>query len=145
MSPLLRPLFERWLLDATQAPLAPWKRSLLLRALKQDTALRQVALELADFEHRDAPEPNALPDLAPRLKAILSSDDRSLDQPLLPSAWLPAGALAAMLLVIMLVTLFDGRVSGPQGDQQARVQDNAAALALAIPTFTPTPTPVVKP
>jgi len=25
---LLRPLYEAWLLDATQGPLAPWKRAL---------------------------------------------------------------------------------------------------------------------
>ena len=46
---LLRPLYEAWLLDATQGPLAPWKRALLKRALVRDEALRCLAAELAQF------------------------------------------------------------------------------------------------
>jgi hypothetical protein len=109
MISLLRPLFERWLLAAAQAPLAPWKRSLLLWALERDEALRCLAMELAVFEHETAAREEQLHDLAPRLNAILSSGDEVLDKPLFPSSWIPAGALAAMLLVGLLISVFDGK------------------------------------
>lgn len=143
MTALLRPLFERWLLAATQAPLAPWKRTLLRRALQRDEALRCLAMELAVFEHELPARNEGLPDLRPRLQAIVSSGDEVQERPLFPSGWIPAGALALMLLMALLLSVFDAKAKLPNA-QEAKAMDNAAAQALAIPSPTVSPTAVVK-
>ncbi|HTB33947.1 MAG TPA: hypothetical protein VK842_03740, partial [bacterium] len=69
MALLLRPLYEHWLLEATQGPLPAWKRRRLLRALDQDTALRCLAAELAEFSQEAGPHTDHAPDLRTRLVA----------------------------------------------------------------------------
>ena len=77
MALLLRPLYERWLRDATQAPLPAWKRRLLKQALVQDTALRCLAAELAEFSQEPAAHAgersgDKAPDLRTRVVAIVT-------------------------------------------------------------------------
>jgi hypothetical protein len=139
MALLLRPLYESWLLDATQAPLGPWKRGLLKQALNQDTALRCLAAELAEFSHEThAPAGDRAPDLRTRLVALATEPEQ--ERALFPSAWVPAGAIALLLLLALVAVL---QQPAPQASvtQQANNVDLANNLALAIPTPTPSPVP----
>jgi hypothetical protein len=137
MMPLLRPLFEAWLLDATQGPLAPWKRRLLKRALDRDEALRCLAAELAQFSYEaHAPAADKAPDLRPRLRALTA--DAHTDAPLFPSPWVPAGAIAFLLLLAVIAILQRAPEAAPALQQAASRQDGAAQ-ALMQPSPTPTP------
>lgn len=138
MTPLLRPLYERWLLQATHAPLAPWRRRLLARALEDDEDLRCLAAELAQFSHEEsAPAALKAPDLRPRLRALLR--ETPVERPLFPNAWIPAGAVA-VLLVLALVAALQNPIR-PEARQQARGLDADAVKALALPSPSPSPSP----
>lgn len=139
--PLLRPLFEAWLMDAAKGPLAPWKRRWLKRALRRDEALRCLAAELAEFSYlAQAPAAVQAPDLRPRLRTLASQLEA--DRPLFPNAWVPAGAIAFLLLLALVAVLQRPSVA-PLDEQQARARRDAdaATLALPSPTLTASPTP----
>lgn len=139
--PLLRPLFEAWLMDAAKGPLAAWKRRWLKRALRRDEALRCLAAELAEFSYpAQAPAAEEAPDLRPRLRALTTQLEA--DRPLFPNAWVPAGAIA-FLLLLALVAVLQRPTVAPVDEQQARARRDAdaAALALPSPTYTASPTP----
>jgi hypothetical protein len=139
---ILRPLYEAWLKRATERPLAPWQRSLLLRALERDTALRCFALELAELD-----QPNALPpDLkAPDLRARLH---QALQAEAAPprAAWQPtwAWASAAVLLIAGAVSLW-WNSSAQAPVEVAAVQQSSEAAALRVPSATVTSTLTVSP
>lgn len=95
---LPRPLYESWLFESTRRQSSPWKRALLERALRRDEALRCLALELAEFNaEAEAPEVRA-PDLRGRLGELVRLDESPAERPLFPSAWVPAGAIAVLLV-----------------------------------------------
>jgi|GEM_PF-7018884 hypothetical protein len=123
---LLRPLYESWLLESTQAPLPAWKRRLLKDALSKDTALRCLAAELAEFTHEaHAPAADKAPDMRTRVvaRALAPEPERAL----FPSGWVPAGGIAVLLLLV-LVALFQ-RPSGPVAVAQSadNMNDNLSA------------------
>jgi hypothetical protein len=134
---LLRPLFEAWLLEASQNPLPAWQRSLLAWALRHDEALRCLAVELAEFSHEEAPEAEAAPDLRPRLHAHIAGESLLPEErPLFPNVWIPAGGIA-----VLLVTAWVALAVHPVTEkhvEDASAQSAKAAEELAL-TSTPTP------
>lgn len=134
---LLRPLYESWLIRSTQAPLAPWQRRLLLKALQRDEALRCLAAELAEFSHStDAPAALKAPDLSLRLRHLAVEEAEPIEQPL-PVAW-AGGLTLALLLAVLLSTHW----ADPQraGVEVAQVKPSSEASDLRLPSLTPTPT-----
>jgi hypothetical protein len=142
---ILRPLYEAWLLKATESPLAPWQRALLLRALKRDEALRCFALELAELNHADAPAALKAPDLRTRLHAALL-ETRS-PQPV--QGWQPhwSWAVAAVIALAVGAGLWwQGPAQQPTVEVAAVHQEgDVKALRLPSPTFTPTTVPSPQP
>lgn len=135
---LFRRLYESWLMRSTGEPLAPWQRARLLRALQKDAALRQLAIDLAEFSHESqAPAEDRAPDLRVRLVhlALDSEIEAPADAP--QSRWVLAGLAAALLAGLISL---DAWMPTRDGAEVARVQQPAEALALAIPTATPTAT-----
>jgi hypothetical protein len=144
---LLRPFFESLLFKATQAGLPSWQRSLLAWALRKDEALRCLALELAEFNSAEAPEraqEEIAPDFAPRLMARIAADARPLvERPLFPSGWVPAGAIA-VLLVTGWVAL--SVKPAADGGRSTNASDSSASASQAIEALVPpTPAPQAKP
>lgn len=144
MALLLRPLYEHWLLEATQAPLPAWKRRRLARALDRDTALRCLAAELAEFSNEiHAPAQDKAPDLRTRVVARALEPERQ--RPLFPSGWVPAGGIA-LLLLLALVAVLQQPVA-QSGAAQSADNMNAPAFPTAVPTPVPIdsaePSPVV--
>jgi hypothetical protein len=142
MALLFRPLYEHWLLEATQAPLPAWKRRLLKQALSRDTALRCLAAELAEFSNEThAPAADKAPDLRARVVARALEPERQ--RPLFPSAWVPAGGIAVLLL-LALVAVFQRPPAQPQAVQSA---DNLNTVAFPTPGImgNPVGTPVGLP
>ncbi len=135
---LLRPLFEAWILEATQGELPAWRRSLLAWALRRDEALRLLALELAEFNQEEAPANEQAPDLRARLRSHIQGETLLPGEaPLFPNVWVPAGGIA-----VLLVTAWVALAVHPAADQHledASAQSAKAAEELALPTFTPTP------
>jgi len=143
---LLRPLYEAWLLDATQGPLAPWKRALLKRALVRDEALRCLAAELAQFSQEPAAHAmDKAPDLRPRLRALTAQPEA--ERPLFPNAWVPAGAIAFLLLLAM-VAMLQRPAQAPATDPQLGQVLDSGTSDLPAPTALPTamalPTTVIS-
>ena len=144
---LLRPFFESLLFKATQASLPSWQRSLLAWALRKDEALRCLALELAEFNSAEAPEgANAepAPDMAPRLRARIAAETRPVvERPLFPSGWVPAGAIAVLLVTgwvaLSVKPAADGGRAANASDSSAQASEAVEALA------PPSPAPVAKP
>lgn len=131
----MRSLHETWLFEATQGALPAWKRALLARALRRDARLRALALELLEFECEPAPDG---PDLLPRLRPRLAAEAARPERPLFPSAWIPAGAIAALLLTALVaVGVHPNR--GRQGD--ASVNPAAGGAAPALPALASVPLP----
>lgn len=133
---LLRPLFEAWLMKATEQPLPGWQARLLAWGLRRDEELRCLALELAEFNEGEAPESEQAPDLRPRLRALIAPEaSLPVEAPLFPSGWIPAGALAA-LVIAGLVAL----AMNPSKTQQAEASSSEAAKLLEEASPTPTAT-----
>lgn len=135
---LLRPLFEAWLLRATEAPLGPWQRQLLLWALRRDENLRALAMELAEFSQPETAAKESVPDLRVRLRHSL--------EPAPSYAWRPgwATAAAALGLTAGLVGLW-WLEPAKQNVELAQVQQVSEAAALRLPSATPSPTPTASP
>jgi hypothetical protein len=143
----LRPFFESLLFKASQAGLPSWQRSLLAWALRRDEALRCLALELAEFNSGEAPENPAAesaPDLLPRLRARIASEARPMaERPLFPSGWVPAGAIA-----VLLVTGWVALAVKPAADggRAANASDSSASASQAVEALAPpSPQPQAKP
>jgi hypothetical protein len=139
---ILRPLYEAWLKRATERPLAPWQRSLLLRALERDTALRCFAMELAELEQPDALPANLkAPDLRTRLHQALQAETAPPR-----AAWQPAWAWASatVLLVAGAASLWWNN-SAQAPVEVAAVQQTSEAAALRVPSPTVTPTLTASP
>jgi hypothetical protein len=109
-----RAVYESWLLEAAEGRLAGWKAPLLKRALRRDLGLRCLAMELLEFECEGTEGTPAL-DLRPRLRAHVLADVHAPERPLFPSAWIPAGAIAA-LLITAVVALGVHQDRGHQGE-----------------------------
>lgn len=140
---IFRSLYEAWLRDATEAPLAPWQRHLLARALQKDEALRCYAVELVELNHEESvPHDLKAPDLRVRLHAALHAEEAPR------SAWQPSWAWAGAA-VLMAAAGASFWLSGPsQGPVEvAAVEQPTEAAALRIPSATPsaTPTPTAPP
>lgn len=137
---LLRPLYEAWLFQATEGGLPGWRSFLLARALRDDEALRCLAAELAEFNHGEAPAGENAPDLAPRLRARIAEESvQAAERPLFPSAWVPAGAIA-VLLITGWVALSVKPASDPRaGEASAQPSKAAEELALEVPAPVPVP------
>jgi hypothetical protein len=141
MALLLRPLYERWLRDATQAPLPAWKRRALMLALQKDVALRCLAAELAEFSQEPATHAGErshlkAPDMRTRVVALAT--EAQAQRPLFPSSWVPAGGIAVLLLLALVAVLQQAPVQ-QSAAQQANRSDQDAAKDLALPTATPLP------
>jgi hypothetical protein len=146
MALLLRPLYEHWLLEATQAPLPAWKRKLLKQALNRDTALRCLAAELAEFSNEThAPASDKAPDLRPRLVALAQEPEPQ--RALFPSGWVPAGGVA-LLLLLALVAVLQQPAAQPGVSQNADVLNPpgfAPSEPTPVPIDAPSPSPVASP
>ena len=139
-------LFEAWLREATEKPLAPWKRAALLWRLQEDEELRCYAAELAQFSH----EPEAAKVLSPAEQQWMRERLRARVQaePARASAWQGswAGPGIALALGATVLALFLWAPSAQTpSNQSAQGASSAAAEALALPsptsTSTMTPTP----
>ena len=136
-------LFEAWLRDATEKPLASWKRAALLWRLQEDEDLRCYAAELAQFSH----EPEPAKGLSAAEQAWMRERLRAhLDtaKPAAADGWLagwtgPALGLGLGLLVLGAVLFL------PKQDPESVSQgaSGAQAEALALPTATMTVTPSI--
>ena len=133
---LLRPLYESWLLRSTTAPLAPWQRQLLLKALQRDERLRCLAMELAQFGHDEAvPAGLNAPDLRARLRML--AEEPAAIAPARRPAWAAAGALVALLAGGLGWWWLE---PAQQRVELARVEQFEEAALLRFPSATPTPT-----
>ena len=139
---LLRPLYESWLFKATEADLPGWQRSLLARALRGDEALRCLAFELAEFNCDPAPLNHDASTMATRLRAHIADDTSPLERPLFPSGWVPAGAVA-VLLITGWIALSVKPVPPARGTGESSAQAPAAVEDLAPPA--PFPALLSKP
>lgn len=132
---LLRPLYESWLLRSTTAPLAPWQRQLLLKALQRDERLRSLAMELAQFGHDEgAPVGLNPPDLRARLRML--AEEPAASAPARRPAWAAAGALVALLAGGLGWWWLE---PAQQRVELARVEQFEEAALLRLPSATPTP------
>lgn len=140
---LLRPLYETWVLRATEASLAPWQRHLLARALVRDERLRCLAAELAEFSHAEPPESLHPPDLRDRL-VRQAAEPRPARTAL---AWRPslAAALASLAVALATALAWWGLEPSPPRVELAQVHQPDEAEALRLPTLTPTPTATPTP
>ncbi len=117
---LPRRVYELWILEAASGRLEGWKLPLLRRALGRDPELRALALDLLDFECSEAP-PESAPDLRPRLRPLVAAEPA--ERALFPSAWIPAGALAALALTALVAL-------GVRPRHPARTSSDAAPVSL---------------
>lgn len=139
---LLRPLYEAWLFKATEGGLPAWQGKLLARALRDDEALRCLAAELAEFSHGEAPAGENAPDLAYRLGARIAEDSvQAPERPLFPSAWVPAGAIAVLLITGWVALAVKPAADPRAGEASAQPSKAAEELALAAPL----PLPAIPP
>jgi hypothetical protein len=135
---LLRPLYESWLFKATETGLSGWQRTLLARALRGDEALRRLALELAEFNRGPAPLLEGAPDLAPRLRALIADESGSpVERPLFPSGWVPAGAVAVLLITGWIALSVKPAPEPTRGTSESSAQAPAAVQDLAPPASFP--------
>ncbi|HXC65761.1 MAG TPA: hypothetical protein VNZ67_15505 [bacterium] len=142
MALLLRPLYEHWLLEATQAPLPAWKRRLLKQALSKDTALRCLAAELAEFSNEPhAPAADKAPDMRTRVVALATAPEP--ERALFPSGWVPAGGIAVLLL-LALVAVFQ-RPSGLAGPAQSADNMNNSLSVISAPPALSAPPAITAP
>jgi hypothetical protein len=143
---LPRSLYESWLFKSTQAGLPGWQRSLLARALREDEALRCLAFELAEFNCGPAPEGTRMTDLGPRLRALIAddTDGPALEKPLFPSGWVPAGAIAVLLITGLIALAVKPAPNTGQGTGESSAQAPAAVEDLALPTAVPAPLALSK-
>jgi hypothetical protein len=141
---LFNSLFEAWLREATQKPLASWKRTALLWRLQEDEDLRCYAAELAQFSHEAQPA-KTLSDtemawMRGRLQALVEKNPHAE----LPS-WSPGFGAAAVGLAlgaaVLAITLLLPSSKPDSSSTQGASSDPGAALSLPTPTVTPTQTP----
>jgi hypothetical protein len=142
----LNSLFEAWLREATQKPLASWKRTALLWRLQEDEDLRCYAAELAQFSHEAAPS-KSLSDsemawMRGRLQALVEKNPRAE----LP-AWTPSFGAAALGLAVGAAVLAVMLMlpKPPTETQASQGAPSAQAAALSLPTSTVTPSPTLTP
>jgi hypothetical protein len=128
-------------LRSTEAPLPPWQRELLRRALQRDEALRCLALELAEFSHGELPARLNAPDLRSKLILQIAAEERPDERAF---AWRLAGAVSALAILVSLWSLGGGPSARPDG-LTASAQRAEEAEALALPSATPTPLPTLSP
>lgn len=133
---LFRPLYESWLFKATETGLPGWQRTLLARALRGDEALRCLAFELAEFNCEPAPLTHDASIMAARLRAHISDDTSPLERPLFPSGWVPAGAVA-VLLITGWIALSVKPAPLARGTGESSAQAPAAVEDLAPPASFP--------
>jgi hypothetical protein len=129
---LLNPLFESWLFQAAQEEIPSWKKALLRRALREDAALRSVALALADFMAGASPLDEACPDFrgAVRLR-IADSEAPKTERPLFPSAWVPAGAIAVLVVTAIVALSIQSPEPQKSVPTQASVRESAVGQTVA--------------
>jgi hypothetical protein len=140
-------LFEAWLRESAEKPLASWKRGALLWRLQEDEELRCYALELAQFIHEAEPSKDFSPVeqawMRERLQARLGSVQAAPADPWI-SRW--AGPVIGLTVGLSILALI---VSAPQPEPVAVVMGSsaarAAALTLPSPTSTVTPSPTAAP
>jgi len=133
---LLRPVYESWLFQATQDELSSWQLALLGRALRKDEALRGLALELAEFNEDEAPAAEHAPDLRSRLRTLLVVEHvLNVERPLFPSAWVPAGAIAVLLITAWVALAVKPPAPAPVESSNSGAQ---AAEELAQSVLRPT-------
>ena len=141
---LFNNLFEAWLREATQKPLAAWKRTALLWRLQEDEDLRCYAAELAQFSHEAQPaktlSETEMAWMRGRLQALVEKNPHAE----LPS-WTPSFGAAAVGLAlgaaVLAVTLLLPSSKPDNASTQGSSSDPGAALSLPTPTVTPTQTP----
>ena len=137
-------LFEAWLREATEKPLASWKRAALLWRLQEDEELRCYAAELAQFAHEPEPEKGLSPAQAQwmreRLQARLQETGRGTLDDASAAWWGPAIGLAIGALVLgVVLNAPDKKGESVQGGKVELGGD--LTLPSPTPTATPSPTP----
>lgn len=138
-------LFEAWLRESTEKPLAAWKRTALLWRLQEDEELRCYAAELAQFSHESAPaEAKAFGEaeqawMRERLQARLQGVGRGTLADAGAGWWGPVAGAVLGLAVLALV-LSAPKDAGNAPTQAANVEQGAA-LTLPSPTPSSTVTP----
>jgi hypothetical protein len=134
----LNALFEAWLREATERPLASWKRSALLWRLQDDEELRCYAMELAEFSHEPEAKGFGAAEQAWMLRRIMSRlDETPRARPAYGLGGMAAG-LALGVAVLGLVLLLPKSPAPPA--QQAAPQGEALARLTHTSTVTPTGT-----
>ena len=140
----LNALFEAWLREATERPLASWKRAALLWRLQEDEELRCYAAELAQF----SPDSELAPAkefgeaeqawMRGRMQARLIEVGKGTLSDA-SAGWLgPVAGLALGLAVLALV--LSAPRQAPEVSKQAANSGQGAALTLPSPTPTLTAT-----
>jgi hypothetical protein len=143
-------LFEAWLREATEKPLASWKRTALLWRLQESEELRCYAAELAEFSFEtEQAAPKSFGEeqqawMRQRMQARLKDVGKGTLSD--GNAWVtPALGLALGLALLALVLNAPPKDSG-NGAQAANAEQGAAlTLPSPTPTMTTTPTASVTP
>ncbi len=140
-------LFEAWLREATQKPLASWKRTALLWRLQEDEDLRCYAAELAQFIHEEEPSKDFSPTeqawMRERLQARLGSI-----KPAPIDAWISrwGGSVVGLTVGLSILALIiSAPSSAPVTVALGSSSGQAAALTQPSPTSTVTPEPASSP
>jgi hypothetical protein len=140
----LNAIFEAWLRESTEKPLASWKRAALLWRLQEDEALRCYAAELAQFTHEPEPSKAFGPEeqawMRERLRARLPKVGTATPE----SDWVSALAGPVIGLTVglsILALIVSAPEPVPESASQGASSKEALALTLPSPTATETPLP----
>lgn len=140
-------LFEAWLRQATEKPLASWKRTALLWRLQENEELRCYAAELAEFSFEsEQAAPKAFNEeqqawMRQRMQARLKDVGKGTLAD--GNAWVGPALGLALGAALLTLVLNAPHKDGGNGAQAANAEQGAA-LTLPSPTPTVTPTPTAS-
>ncbi|MGH7442049.1 MAG: hypothetical protein ACREKE_05180 [bacterium] len=128
-----RMLYESWLFGSIQGPLSGWKQALLARALRRDLGLRCLAVELLEFEC-DPETPDLALDLRASLREHILAEEQEPERPLFPSAWIPAGAIVALILTaVVALTVHPFKPSQTEASVQPALANAPLPYTKSVP------------